>query len=143
MTSTPNTVSQALAFLREEHRNPSKSWKGLCQELVRTALGQPYGKYGSAWKQWQNTPANRKHEGGNPAHAPVGAALCYKGAGPNGHIMIACHPFPNGTPAAWSNDLVKPGKVNKVPRTAPTKIWGQKYLGYITNVNDKDIVKRI
>jgi hypothetical protein len=143
MTSTPNTIGEAFQFLRRERRNPSRSWKGRCQELVRTALGQDTGKYGSAWIQWNNTPANRKHVGGDPKNAPLGSALCYKGSGPNGHIMLKANPFPNGKPAAWSNDLVKTGEVDKVSVYAPTRVWGQKYLGYITNVNDKDIVKRI
>jgi hypothetical protein len=143
MTATPNTVGESLLFMRQQHKNPTKSWKGRCQELFRTALGQDQGKYGSAYQQWLNTPDDRKHVGGNPNHAPIGSGLCFKGKGPNGHIMEAARPFSNGTQAAWSNDLVRPGKVDKVHRDAPIKIWGMEYLGYITNVNDKDIVRRI
>jgi hypothetical protein len=142
MTSTPNVVSEALAFLRREHKSPSQSWKGMCQALCHAAYGVG-AKYGSAYKQWQAAPANRKHVGGNPDNAPVGSLLCYKGAGPFGHIMVAAHPFPNGVGAAWSNDLVRPGKVDKVSRHAPIKVWGQQYLGYITTINDHDVVKRI
>lgn len=143
MTSTPNVVSEALAFYRNQHKNPTRSWKNRCLELFRTAYGCPDGIYDTAYHQWLNTPADRKHVGGKPGDAPIGSGLCYKGTGPDGHIMIAAHPFPNGTPAAWSNDLVKTGSVNKVARNAPEKVWGQTYLGYIKNVADRDIVKRI
>lgn len=143
MTTTPNTVGEALEFMRREHKHPTRSWKARCQEIFRTALGQEQGKYGTAYQQWLNAPANRKHVGGNPNHAPVGAGLCFKGDGPDGHIMIAARPFANGVPGAWSPDLVRTGHIDKVHRDAPVKVWGQKYLGYITSCNDRDIVKRI
>jgi hypothetical protein len=140
---SPHSIEQAFKTAREEHQHPSRSWKGRCQEFVRTILGQTVGRYGSAYAQWINCPDSRKHKGGDPKNAPLGSALCYKGSGPNGHIMLKAHPFPNGSPAAWSNDLVEPGKIHKVSVYAPTRVWGQKYLGYITNINGRDIGKRV
>jgi hypothetical protein len=133
------TVAQALAVAREEHSRPSEDWTGYCQMFCRTVYGIEPG-FGTAYKQWLGTPDRLRFPGGHPSQAPVGSLLCYKGSSAAGHIMLAAPPFRNGVTAAWSNDLVTWGKIDKVSRTAPITAWRQDYLGYILSINGHEIV---
>lgn len=134
MPDAPRDYAHALMHAQTQHAHPSQDWTGYCQKFVRSCYGIPM-LFSSAWAQWLGARPEHKHPGGNPAHAPVGTALCYKGSGPYGHIMLAARPFPSGTAAGWSTDLVRRGKVDKVSRTAPETQWGQGYLGYLTAIN--------
>lgn len=134
----PHSLSQMLTWYQHEDAHPSRSWHGMCQMSVRTAWGIG-SLFGSAWLQWLGADPEDKHPGGNPADAPLGAALCWKGASPYGHIATKARPFTNGTPAIWSNDLVTDGHIDKAAATAPTTKWGQTYLGYLTAVNGYDL----
>lgn len=138
MTLSPRDTPEALLYAARQAQHPSRSWAGMCQMFVRTSYGIP-SLFASAWAQWLGADAADRHRGGHPSEAPVGAALCYKGSGRYGHIMLAANNFGNGTRAAWSNDLVAQGRIDKVARTAPTVHWGQGYLGYLTAVNDYDL----
>lgn len=138
MTTSPNTFRQALAVAHREAADPSQDWTGWCQKFVRTTYAIP-PLFSSAWTQWLGADDEDKHPGGTPSDAPLGSALLYKGTGPFGHIMLAARPFENGVPAAWSNDLVAWGEIDKVARTAPSTEWAQGYLGYLTAVNDYDL----
>lgn len=137
MTASPRTVEEALAYARAEHEDSSMDWEAYCQRFVRTAYGIP-SLFGSAWAQWLGADDEDRHDaadhGHDPSAAPLGSALCYKGSGPYGHIMLAAR---DG--GAWSNDLVRTGEIDWVRRTAPTKKWGQAYLGYLTAVNGYDL----
>lgn len=142
MTLSPRNYKEALTYARGEHDHESRSWAGYCQMFVRTSYGIPSG-FGSAWAQWLGADAEDKHAGGSPHDAPLGAALLYKGSSPYGHIMLAANDFPNDDCGAWSNDLVTTGKIDKVVREAPVTHWGQKYLGYLTAVNDYDLQLKV
>lgn len=142
MSTSPNTWREALEVAQCEAANPSADWTGYCQKFVRTTYGIP-ALFSSAWTQWLGADAEDRHIGGDPADAPIGSALCYKGSGIYGHIVLAARPFENGTPAAWSNDLVRYGDIDKVSRTAATSAWGQTYLGYLTAVNDYDLQLKV
>lgn len=135
MTLSLRDSNQALAYARHEHFTNHDVWEGMCLNFVRNCYGIP-PKYATAWEAWVNCPSAHKHPGTSPYHAPVGAALCFRGGSKGyGHIMLAARPFPNGTHAAWSNDLVSWGSIDKVQRNAPVTHWGQTYVGYITQVN--------
>jgi hypothetical protein len=145
VTASPKTYLEALEVAQWWHEHPDApaptkngTWAGYCQAFVRTTYGIP-PLFASAWAQWLGADEEDKHPGGVPSEAPLGAALLYKGSAPYGHIMLAARPFPAGTAAAWSNDLVAHGDIHKVSRTAPTSAWGQGYLGYLTAVNDYDL----
>jgi hypothetical protein len=140
MTFTPNGPGQALLAAMHEHDHPSQNWKAYCQKFCRKVYEVP-PLFSSAYTQWLGADPEDKHVGGHPDAAPVGALLCYKGSGKYGHIMVAANPFKSGTAGAWSNDLVRTGKIDKVSRTAPTTHWNQKYLGYLTAINHYDIAK--
>jgi hypothetical protein len=138
MTLSPRDTSQALLYAARQAQHPSRSWAGMCQMFVRSSYGIP-SLFASAWAQWLGADPEDRHRGGHPSEAPVGAALCFKVSGRYGHIMLAANNFGNGTRAAWSNDLVAKGRIDKVARTSPTVHWGQGYLGYLTAVNDWDL----
>ena len=95
--------------------------------------------FGTAYAQWLGADAEDRHPGGDPHDAPLGSALCYKGSSAAGHIMLAARKFTSGTGAAWSNDMVQYGEIDKVSRTSPVTSWNQRYLGYLTAVNDYDL----
>ena len=128
---------QALAYAKAQRERPSRSWEGYCQMFVRKAYGID-SLYGSAIAQWYGLASGDKHAGGHPDDAPVGSALFFAG-GKYGHVMLAGGPFKNGTKGAWSNDLVRLGKIDKVRRTAPITAWGHRYLGYGTAINGIDL----
>lgn len=133
-----NTFNEAMQWYQHESAHPSQSWLNMCQSSVRHAWGLP-GGFSSAWAQWLGADDDDKHPGGNPNDAPLGAALCYKGSSPYGHIVTKARPFTNHNPAVWSNDLVRSGHLDKVAPTAAVTKWGQKYLGYLTAVNNYDL----
>lgn len=137
MADAPRTVAQALAYARAEHENETEDWTGYCQRFVRSCYALP-SLFGSAWAQWLGADADDKHPGDNPADAPVGAALCFRG-GTYGHIMLAANERPDGTAGAWSNDLVRTGDIDHVARTAPEYVWGHVYVGWLSAVNDYDL----
>lgn len=134
----PRDFNDALKYAQVQDLRPSMDWTGYCQMFVRSCYGIP-PLFSSAWTQWNGLDRDDKHAGGSPSDAPLGAALFYKGSGPYGHVMLAARPYKNGTPAAWSNDLVARGKIDKVARTAPTSAWNQKYLGWSDAINDYDL----
>lgn len=138
MTSSPHTLRESFAFAHSQAVNPTQDWTGYCQMFVRSCWGIP-ALFGSAWAQWLGADDEDKHIGGDIHDAPVGSALCFKGSSPFGHIDHAAPEFKNGNCGAWSNDLVTYGHIDKVLREAPTTEWGQKYLGYLTAVNDYDL----
>jgi hypothetical protein len=138
MTDSPRDWREALAYGRAQHEHPTEDWKGMCQRFTRKSYAIEFALFGSAIAQWNGADPEDRHAGGHPSDAPVGSALCYAG-GRFGHIMPAARPFGNGVEAAWSNDLVHTGKIDKVARTAPITAWGHTYLGYLTAVNDVDL----
>lgn len=138
MVESLRNYREALVYARGEHDHESRDWTGYCQMFVRTCYGIP-AVFGSAWAQWQGADPEDRHVGGDPGDAPLGSALCYKGSSPFGHITLAATPFRDADAGMWSNDLVLYGKIDKVLRTAPTTHWGQRYLGYLTAVNDYDL----
>lgn len=134
---SPVDYVKALANERAQHDHPTQSWFEMCLALCHTVYDIP-ALFPSAYASWLGADPDSKHPGTDPSKAPVGAALIFKGSSPFGHIMIAANP--NGSVSgAWSNDLVRKGGVDYVHRTAPTFVWGQKYLGYMTEINGYEL----
>lgn len=132
------TVNQALDWARAQSTLASADdWAGYCLRFVRMAYDIP-PLFRSAWLAWLGADPDDRHPGRNPAAAPVGAALCYRGSR-YGHIMLAARPAHDGTPMAWSNDLARHGRIDYVPRSAPESRWGQTYVGWLSAVNQVDL----
>lgn len=133
---TARNFQDALEYAQAQHAHPTKNWKNWCLVFVRSSYGIP-AMFGSAYAAWVGAEPEGRHPGGDPADAPLGAALCFKGSGPFGHIDLAARQ--TGANGSWSNDIVHVGKIDKVPRNAPVKAWGHHYLGYLTEVNGWDL----
>lgn len=130
------SVEEALAYAKAESERRSQDWAAYCQRFVRSCYGiEPL--FASAWAQWLGADPEDRNPGIDPGEAPVGAALCYRG-GAYGHIMLAARDR-DGVPMAWSNDLVRRGQIDYVPRSAPVTTWGQTYVGWLSAVNDVDL----
>ena len=83
---SPRTYEEALEFARAQHNDASEDWTNKCLVFVRSSYGIG-ALFGSAWAQWLGADKEDRHEGGDPADAPLGSALCFKGSSPFGHIM--------------------------------------------------------
>lgn len=119
------TVQQVMTDARAEIKNPSKSWKGLCQSFCRTMYGVPAWA-SSASAAWDKIPAQHRHTHGGPEAAPRGALLYFKG-GKYGHVMIAAGVRTKNK--AIGTDYQRTGKVDYCPRRIPN--WGNlKYVGW-------------
>lgn len=139
MSLSPRTTKEALAAARAEHAHPSQDWTGECQHFTRFIYQIGPG-FGSARAQFLGCDPEDRHEGGHPADAPIGSILHFKGGSKGfGHAMPAAHDFPNGSPGAWSNDLLRTGFIDKVNRNAPVTKWKQEYTGWCTAINDVDL----
>ena len=146
MTDSLRNYDEALEWFQKESQKsfgsaptPTGNWGGYCQMDSRMSYGIP-PLFGSAWAQWLGADDEDKHHGTDTSKAPIGSALLFKGGSKGyGHIIIAARPFANDVPAAWSNDLVRYGMLDKVTRTATTEKWGQQYVGYITAINHVDL----
>ncbi len=144
MSESPRSVEQALNwFQAEKHRpfgsapTPSGNWGGYCLMDCRISYAIP-ALFGSAWAAWLGADDEDKHPGSDPSKAPLGSALIFQG-GSYGHIEIGARQTPTGDSGAWSNDLMRYGMLDHVPRTLATKKWGQKYVGYLSAINHWDL----
>lgn len=139
MTLSPRTFDESMTFAQRQHASGTDEWLGLCQKFTRSGWGiGPL--FGSAAAQWHGADPEDRFPGTDPDKAPIGSALCFLGGSRGfGHIMPTSRDFPSGRPGAWSNDLVRAGRIDKVRRTAPVTAWGHRYVGYILAVNDVDL----
>jgi hypothetical protein len=146
MSDSPRNWKEALLWFQEEQQKPygsaptdSGNWGGYCQMDARLSYAIP-ARDASAWAGWLAADDEDRHPGTDPATAPIGSALIWKGGSKGfGHIEIGAFPFRDETPAAWSNDLKRYGQVDKVRRTLTTETWGQVYVGYLTAINGFDL----
>lgn len=117
-------VDAAIEWSRNQITNPSQDWYNKCQSHVRQAYG--VGAWApSAWDAWNSIPSAHRNPGSNPAGAPRGAALYYRG-GQYGHVAIAIGKTTNDK--CLSNDYVRRGRIDETPRTFPR--WGITYVGW-------------
>lgn len=134
----PRNAPEAITWYAGQHTNPAQDYHALCLQFSRLGRDipaqQPY-----AYAGWLAVDDDSKHVGGNPDDAPLGAFLFFKGVPLFGHIMPGTRDFPSGRGGAWSNDLVRDGQIDKVLRTAPVTRWGQRYLGWTSELNGYDL----
>lgn len=141
MLLTPSNTEETLAYCRAQHRrvNPpdkyGSTWEGDCQAFCHVARGLLDGGNATAYLQWLDLEPQNRVATSDTSKAPLGSMLFSKGSSRFGHIMIAARPFRDGTPAAWSTDLWRTGRVGKVPRSAVRTEWGHQILGYGFEIN--------
>ena len=120
----PRNINEVITWSRNQVKNPTQDWTGLCQSHCRQAYGVPAWAP-SAIAAWHKIPDAQKHVGGKPKDAPRGALLYYAG-GKFGHVAIAVGKKTSTN--CLSNDYVRPGMIDSCSREFPR--WGLKYLGY-------------
>jgi hypothetical protein len=117
------TPDDAIAWLQNQSKFPTQSWKGLCQSSCRGAYGIPAWA-GSAIIAWNKIPKEHQHKG-KPGDAPRGAIMYYK-IGKFGHAVVAIGKTTNDK--CMSVDYIRQGKIDIAPRSFAR--WGATYLGW-------------
>ena len=118
------SVDEVMKWANNQRKNPTQSWRMLCQSFCRQAYGVPAWAP-SAISAWGKIPRNQKHVGGKPSDAPRGALLYYA-IGKYGHVTIACGK--KRSVNCLSNDYMETGQIDYAPRTLPR--WNARYLGW-------------
>ena len=117
-------INEVITWSRNQIKDPSQDWTGLCQSHCRQAYG--VGAWaGSAIIAWRAIPAAQKHPGIKPSSAPRGSLLYYD-IGKWGHVAIAIGKKTNTS--CLSNDYVRQGMIDACSRDFPR--WGAIYLGW-------------
>jgi len=120
----PRNVNEVITWSRNQVKDPTQDWTGLCQSHCRQAYGVgPWAA--SAIIAWRSIPAAQKTIGGKPSDAPRGSLLYYD-IGQFGHVAIAIGKRTHGS--CLSNDYVRRGMIDACSREFPR--WGVKYLGW-------------
>lgn len=111
-----------------EHRNPTRDWEGLCLRFVRTCFGvAPRWPY--ATEAYRSTTKRMGTAGTPPAWVPIWWA-----GGRYGHVALSA-----GGGYCWSNDILRPGKIDKVTIPTITRGWGMAYQGWTEDINGVDV----
>lgn len=111
---------QALSAAKAQVHKPSRDWYMWCLKFVRTSWGIPATGIKDANAAWRM--AKDKHPGN--ANPPAGAPV-YWAVGKFGHIAIS-----DGTGHVYSNDILRKGKIDRVPISLIARKWKAKYLGW-------------
>lgn len=122
------TYLEALSWAIAQVKSASRDWTGWCLVFVRSCFNVP-AKYPSAIEAWSH--AKYKHTGGVP---PKGAPVFWR-VGKFGHIAIS-----DGGGYVYSTDILRRGKVDRVPITYVTSHWKATYLGWTEDVNDVRVI---
>lgn len=122
----PRNVNEVITWSRNQVKDPTQDWTGLCQSHCRQAYGVPAWA-GSAIIAWNKIPAAQKTPSAHPSDAPRGSLLYYD-IGQFGHVAIAIGKRTSSS--CLSNDYVRRGMIDACSREFPR--WGVKYLGWST-----------
>lgn len=125
-----NSTQQAAEFLRTQHETGSRSWRGLCLKLQRTARGLPV-VYPSAISAMRATPeSERVYKVADLRRGMIAYSDDPNDSNPYGHIYFIAgwkdgsnRSDPNDL-LTWSNDVRVPGGVDLVPITFYRTFWG-------------------
>lgn len=119
-----NSPAEAVAAAAQQSAHPTLNLKGLCDHAVALWYGLDHSGQPSARQHWLNIPSSRKYPGAT--HFPEGALVFYGVVSSGyGHVAIA-----DGKGFIWSTDILRAGKVDRVPwRLVYTK-WGLPLLGW-------------
>jgi len=129
----------AAKWARGQSMNPSQDWTGQCGAFTRSCLDIP-PRDPSAIAMWWGADPDSRHPMVNADNGHIGHPFVWAGGSEGfGHIDLMVWPFPSGNPGAWSNDLVRVGKIDKVDRNAPRDQWGQHPKGELDELNGYDV----
>ena len=122
MLTTIRTWASARSWALGEQAHASENWSGLCQKFARSCVNAAAWAT-SALNAWNSTPASHRHSG-----APRGGSLVYFGTQQPGHVVFV---DPLDAAYCFSTDILRPGKVDRVPIKLITERWGLAYRGWI------------
>ena len=104
-------VDGALKWMRDQSKNPTQSWKALCQSSVRQSYKMPAwaGSANDAWravdKKYRHTFDYRDKEAW--AAIPAGGIVYSIGTSKYGHAWLSA-----GNMQGWTVDYVRSGKID-------------------------------
>jgi hypothetical protein len=112
------TYAQAVAYAEGQRLHPTQNWHNQCQKFARSCVGADAWAT-SALNAWTSTPATYRRYG-----TPAPGSLVYFGDRQPGHVIFMVdHGY------AYSNDILRDGKIDRIPWTAIHDRWGMRYLG--------------
>ncbi len=116
--------AEAVARAAAESAHPTADLKGLCDHAVGLWYGLAHSGQASARTHWLAIPANRKAP--LAPRQPAGALVFYGVVSSGyGHVAIA-----DGNGYIWSTDILRAGKVDRVPWQMVVQKWGLPLLGW-------------
>jgi hypothetical protein len=119
---TVRSYTDARAWAVGQTAKPAQNWSGMCQKFARSCVNA--GSWAtSALNAWNSTPAIHRH-----TNAPRGGALAYFGDTQPGHAVFV---DPANPAYCFSSDILRPGKIDRVPIKLITTKWGLRYRGWI------------
>ncbi|WP_328332555.1 hypothetical protein OHA70_14290 [Kribbella sp. NBC_00382] len=114
----------AVDFAAAQAAHATRDWTGICLIFVRNCFNVgPLATDAAAGYQ----AAKFKH--GTSGTPPLGVPLWWTGA-PHGHVAIS-----TGDGNCFSSDILRPGKVDKVPISKIARSWGKTYKGWSEDIN--------
>lgn len=124
----PKTYLEALANAAAQVKKASQDWTGWCLKFCRIMYGVAalYTEADLAWDK-----AKYRHTTGVP---PKGALVFWR-VGKFGHIAIS-----DGGGYVYSTDIMRRGKVDRVPITYVTSHWRATYLGWTEDINGVRVI---
>lgn len=119
----PYSCNEALAWMQNQSVNPSRSWYRMC--LADVAMSYGWAFSGTATAYLAGVDAKRAGVlSTSKTNIPRGAVLYWSNGGA-GHVAVY-----DGEGYIWSNDVVRSGKIDRVPWDFPEKNWGQTWMGW-------------
>lgn len=132
MTKNIRTGAAAIAWAKNEIKNPSRNWNALCLMFVRKCFNVA-AKYPDARTAWAN--AKKKHKTSNASSIPAGVPVFFDTSSKWDHIVLSI-----GGGKCISTDALRKGKPDVVSIASLAKNWGP-LLGWSEDVNGVTVYK--
>lgn len=106
---------------------PTQSWYRLCLSFVRQSFGRPGGvaDAGTAWDR-----AQFRHRTDNPEAIPADVPVWWELPSVADHVAYSL-----GGGWCLSNDILRPGKIDRVRIDTITRSWGGQLQGWAEDIN--------
>lgn len=125
---TLRTGSAAVAWAANQHNHPMMSWVNRCLKFSRMC-NNVGSKYYDARTAYLHT--TKRHTSSTP---PPGVPVWWL----ENHVAHSA-----GGGYVWSNDILHPGKIDKVPISLITRNWGMTYKGWSEDINGVDVYPNV
>lgn len=114
----------AVDFAAAQAANATRDWTGICLIFVRNSFN-----VGPANPDATSGYLAAKFKHGTAGTPPLGVPLWWTG-GNHGHVAIS-----TGDGSCFSTDILRKGKVDKVPISKIARQWGKTYKGWSEDIN--------